>query len=121
VLWDQPDFPSSLDDPDAALFDFERDIMRSTATAPKRRFFRHLSLYSGDEYIKGLSIYVSVHGIVGLEAHFTETSRFSGCRSGCPLYFPLSPGERIAYAWLRIYNAPSLVFAAPALTVSFYH
>ncbi len=119
-MWDQPGFPSTLDDPDATLFDFNRDIMRSTVTAPKRRFFRHLSLYSGDEYIKGLSIHVSGHGIVGLEAHFTRTSQFSGYRSGCEIYFPLHPEERITYAWLRIVNSRSLAFAAPALVVSFY-
>ena len=58
--------------------------------------------------------------MVGLEAYFTGTLRFSRYRSGCPLHFPLSPGERIDYARLRIFNAPSLVFAAPALTMSFY-
>lgn len=120
VVWDQPDFPSTLDDLDAALFDFDRDIMHSNFTAPERRFFRYLSLYSGDEYIKSLSIYVSGHGIVGLEAHFARTSRLSGYRSGCELYFPLWPEEWIAYAWLRIVNSPSPAFAAPALIVSFY-
>jgi hypothetical protein len=43
--------------------------MHSTATPPERRFFRHLSLYSGDEYTNGLSIFVSTNGIVGIEAH----------------------------------------------------
>jgi hypothetical protein len=97
-VWDQPDFPSTLLDPDAALFDFNRDIVRSTTIAPERRFFRYLSLYNEDEYTKGLSIYVSRRGIVGLEAHFTQTSRLSGYRSGCALHFPLYPKERIAYA-----------------------
>jgi len=120
VLWDQADFPFTLDDPDANLFDFDRDIIHSATTASKRRFFRHLSLYSGNEYIKGLCIYVSVQGIVGLEAHFTQTSHYSGYRSGCRLYIPLSPGEQIAYAWLRIYYARSIIFGAPALTVSFH-
>jgi len=120
VVWDRPDFPSSLLDPDAALFDLDRDIIRSITSAPKRRFFRYLPLYCGDEYTKGISIHVSGRGIVGLETHFTRTSQLSGYRSGCALHFPLCPGERIAYAWLRIVNSPSCAFGAPALMVSFY-
>lgn len=120
MVWDQPDFPTTLLNPDVTLFDFNRDIVRSTIIAPERRFFRYLSLYSEDEYMKGLSVYVSSHGIVGLEAHFTSTSRVTGYRSGCALHFPLDPTERVAYAWLRIVNSPSPAFAAPALTVGFY-
>lgn len=121
MVWDQPNFPSTLPDPDAALFDFDRDIAHSTTVAPVRRFFRHLSLYCRDEYINGISIHVAGRGIVGLEAHFAQTSRLSGYRSGCPLYFPLYLEERISYAWLRIFNSPSSAFAAPALTVSFHY
>lgn len=120
MVWDQPDFPSVLRDPDIALFDFDRDIIRSTTIAPQRRFFRYLSLYGEEEYTKGLSIYVSGHGIIGFEAHFKRTSRLSGYRSGCALHFPLCPEEMIAYAWLRIVNSNSPAFAAPALMVGLY-
>jgi hypothetical protein len=120
VVWDQPDFPSTLLDPDATLFDFDRDIIRSVATSAERRFFRYLSLYLKDEYTRGLSVYVSGNGIVGLEVHFTRISRLSGYRSGCALHFSLCPDERIAYVWLRVVNSPSSAFAAPALAVSIY-
>ena len=88
---------------------------------PQRRFFGYLPLYSGIVYINGLTVYLSGNGIVGLEAHFTGTSQLSGSRNGCPEYFPLHPGERIAHAWLRIANSRSRIFAAPALTVSGLH
>jgi hypothetical protein len=91
---------------------------RSPIITCQRRFFRYLSLCNDDEYIKGLTIYQIGNGIVGLEAHFTQTSQLSGCRSDCALYFPLCPNERIAYAWLRILNFDSLAWAAPALVVS---
>ena len=118
---DKPNIPSSLVDPDAALFDFERDIMHSNRpiTNPERRFFRFLPLYNNTEYINGLTLYHTADGIVGLEAHFEQTSQLSGCRDGCALYFPLCPNERIAYAWLRIRDFSSIVWAAPALMVSF--
>ncbi|KAF8847815.1 hypothetical protein BDZ45DRAFT_308153 [Acephala macrosclerotiorum] len=97
VVWDWPDFPSTLLDPESALFDFRRDILHSITEVPRRRFFRYLSLYCGVEYTNGLTVYVSTHGIVGLEAYFTRTSRLSGSRHGCTLYFPLCAQERIVY------------------------
>jgi hypothetical protein len=84
-------------------------------------FFGYLPLYSGSVYISGLTVYLSGNGIIRLEAYFTETSQLSGSRNSCPKYFPLHPSERIAYAWLRIANSRSPVFAAPALTVSGIH
>lgn len=120
MVWDKPDFPSALEDPDTMLFDFDRDIIQSTTRNPARRFFRYLSLYNRDEYAKGLSIYMSRNSIVGLGAHFTRTSQFSGHQYGCELYFPLYDGEQIAYAWLRISSSLSPAFAEPALVVSFY-
>lgn len=121
MVWDKPDFPATLVDPDAVLFDFDRDILHSTPIPPERRFFRYLSLYRGDEYTKGLSIYVSGNGIVGLEAHFASTSRLSGYRSGRVLHFPLYPKERIAYAWIRILTYyGSSAFVNPALMVGSY-
>jgi hypothetical protein len=120
-LWDRPYIPSSLVDPGATLFDFERDIMgfsRSTTANHGRRFLRYISLYNGAEYIRGLTLYHGPSGIVGLEAHFTRTSQLSGNRDGCALYFPLYPEEKIAYTWLRIINFPSLPFFRPALIVS---
>ncbi len=119
-MWDQPDFPSSLLYLDTAFFDFERDISSSQiAENSEVRFFRYLPLYNGKEYIKGLTVYLSVAGIVRLEAHFAISSRFSGCRSGYALYFPLYPKERIAYSWLRVINSP--VFVIPTLTVGSIH
>lgn len=96
-MWDQLDFPSTLLDLDATLFDFDRDIIRSVPTSAKRLFFRYLSLHLKDEYIRGLSVYVSGHSIVGLEVHFTRVSRLLGYRKGCALYFSLCLDERIAY------------------------
>lgn len=117
VVWDRLDFPSALEDPDAALFDFDRDIMQSATIHPKRRFFRYLSLINEGEYANGLSIYMSRSSVVGLGAHFTRTSQFSGNRCGCELYFSLDLRERIAYAWLRIVNSRSAAFATPALAI----
>ncbi|KAL3417177.1 hypothetical protein PVAG01_11177 [Phlyctema vagabunda] len=91
--------------------------MQSTIRNPKRRFLRYLSLYDGDEYAKGFSVYMSRNSIVGLGAHFTRTAQFSGHQHGCELYFPLCDGEQIAYAWLRIPNVLSSAFAEPALVI----
>ncbi|KAH9208844.1 hypothetical protein DL95DRAFT_32875 [Leptodontidium sp. 2 PMI_412] len=117
VVWDQDDFPSTLLDPDVTLFDFDRDVIRSVPRSAKQLFFRYLSLCFKDEYTRGLSVYVSGHGIVGLEAHFSRVSRLSGYRRGCALHFSLCPDERIAYVWLRVVNSPSSAFAAPALVI----
>ncbi|PBP19331.1 hypothetical protein BUE80_DR009929 [Diplocarpon rosae] len=116
-MWDQAGFPSTLLDPDATLFDFERDVIRSVPRSTKRRFFRYLSLFSKDEYTRGLSVYFSGHGIVGLEVHFSRVSKLSGYREGCELHLSLCPGERIARVWLRTVNSPSTAFAAPALVI----
>ncbi|KAK0119426.1 hypothetical protein ONS95_010878 [Cadophora gregata] len=113
LQWDKPEFPSALEDPDATLFDFDRDIVHSTTRDPRRRFFRYLSVFDQGECIKGLSVYMSRNSIVGLGAHFTRRSQFSGHQCGCELYFPLHDGEQIAYAWLRFPNA----FAEPALMI----
>jgi len=102
-----------------ALFDFNRDIL-SITKAPTRHFFRYISLYNGYEHIKGLTIYNSVSGIVGLEAYFNRGLQLSGYRTGCALHFPLHAKERIAYAWLRIINSNSPAFAEPALIVGFF-
>jgi hypothetical protein len=118
-VWDWPDFPSTLFDPESALFDFRRDILHSTTEVPRRCFLRYLSLYCEMEYTNGLTVYMSTRGIVGLEAHFTRTSRLSGSRHGCALHFPLCAQERIVYTWLRIVNSISPAFIAPVLTVGF--
>lgn len=115
MVWDKSDFSSALEDPDAVLFDFDRDIVLSTTRNAKRRFFRHLSLHNRDEYATGLSVYLSTNSIISLKVHFTRSSHCSGNQSGCELYFPLYDDEQIAYAWLRLPNA----FAEPALVVSF--
>jgi hypothetical protein len=119
VMWDCPDFPCVLSDPESTLFNFHRDILRSVTDIPQRCFFRYLPLYCKMEHTNGLTVYVSTRGIVGLEAHFTRSSRMSGSRHGCALYFPLCTQERIVYTWLRIVNSPSPVFIAPMLTVRF--
>lgn len=64
----------------------------------------------------GLAMYHSGNGIVGLEAHFTRSSRLSGSRRGCPIYFPLGSKERIDFVWRRVYNK-SPVQKAPTLIV----
>jgi hypothetical protein len=123
---DQPLIPTCQDQlftyPNAAIFNFGRNVrVFDPPLIPtcQRRFFRYLSLYNGDEYIKGLTIYQTNNNIIGLEAHFTQTSQLSGCRIGSAIYFPLAPNERIAYAWLRVidFNSP-LAWAPPALVVS---
>jgi hypothetical protein len=91
---------------------------QSSVATRERRFFRYLPLFNDAEYIKGLTVYQNGNGITGLEAHFTQSSLLSGCRDGCALYILLCPGERIAYAWLRILNYYSIAFAAPTLIVS---
>jgi len=117
VVWDQADFPSTLLDPDATLFDFDRDVMHFEPRSAQRRFFRYLSLWSKDEYTRGISVYISGHGIVGLEVHFTSFSRLSGTRKGCTLHLSFCPDERIAHVWLRVLNTPSSAFATPALVI----
>jgi hypothetical protein len=77
-----------------------------------------VSLWSKDEYVKALSVYFS-GGIVGFEVHFTRSSRLLGSRQGCTLHFSLLPDERIAHVWLRVLSLRTLVFAAPALVVSY--
>jgi len=121
VVWDQADFPSTLLDPDATLFDFDRDVMHFEPRSAQRRFFRYLSLWSKDEYTRGISVYISGHGIVGLEVHFTSFSRLSGTRKGCTLHLSFCPDERIAHVWLRVLNTPSSAFATPALVVSIWY
>ncbi|KAF4619056.1 hypothetical protein G7Y89_g14789 [Cudoniella acicularis] len=120
ILWNQPDIPTSFSAPEAALFDFDRDIIgssRPTLQNPQPRYFEYLSLFSGNEHINGLTVYLSGNGMVGLEAHFTRTSQLLGSRDGCSKYLPLDPSERIALTWLRIVNSRSPAFAAPTLTI----
>ncbi|RDL41647.1 uncharacterized protein BP5553_01626 [Venustampulla echinocandica] len=117
TLWDHPSPPSV--NPDAAIFDFERDIIGSIRPdkAPRKRFYRYLPLLQGNEYVSGLTIYLTGNGILGLEAHFTKTSHLSGCRKGCAIHFSLHPRERIVYAWLRTLDLPSPALAIPTLRI----
>jgi hypothetical protein len=118
-LWDRPDFPTSLTDPDKAMFSF---IGRETIYGyimPEQRFFRYLPLRSNTLYTSGLTIYWQGNGMVGLEAQFKGASSYlSGSRHGVALHYPLSPGEQVAYVWLRIIPGPSYLFATPSFTVS---
>ncbi|CZT42360.1 uncharacterized protein RSE6_02229 [Rhynchosporium secalis] len=119
ILWDQPDIPDTLCDPDKELFDFKRDISLSYER-PKRRqlsYFGYLPLFSDNEYVTDLTVYVSRNGIVGIESHFTKRSRLIGDRNGCPKYFPFHSGEQIAFTWLCIINSDSYAFAAPTVTI----
>lgn len=119
ILWDQPDIPSLLPNPDEALFDFRRDIIRSSRlTRRQPRCFGYLPLLNDNEYVNGLTVYLSGNGMVGMESHFTKVSRLIGGRNGCPKYFPFDSGEQIAFTWLRIINVQSYAFAAPTVTVS---
>ncbi len=121
-MWDQPNFPSAIVDPKTSLFDYHRDLAGFSSTVsntPKRRFFRYLPLYSCDEYFTGLTVYTTSVSVVGLEAHFRRGSRLLGFRIGCPQHFPLQANERIAYAWLRIYDIESLGFNQRSLAVSY--
>ncbi|XMA10555.1 hypothetical protein WAI453_003346 [Rhynchosporium graminicola] len=119
ILWDQPDIPDTLCDPDKELFDFKRDISPSYER-PKRRqlsYFGYLPLFSDNEYVTGLTVYVSGNGIIGIESHFTKRSRLIGDRNGCPKYFPFHSGEQIAFTWICIINSDSYAFAAPTVTI----
>ncbi|KAF8859338.1 hypothetical protein BDZ45DRAFT_673304 [Acephala macrosclerotiorum] len=89
---DQPDIPTSLADPEAALFDFNRDIIGSShhIQNSQPRCFEYLPLFSGNEYASGLTVHFSGNGITGLEAHFTRTSQLSGSRDGCSKYLPFN-------------------------------
>ncbi|KAE8440308.1 hypothetical protein EG329_009453 [Mollisiaceae sp. DMI_Dod_QoI] len=115
ILWDQPTVPVSLTLPRTANLHSDQprpDLISS----PQTRYFRYLPLLEGNEYATGLAMYHSGNGIVGLEAHFTRTSRLSGSRNGCPIYFPLGSKERIDFVWRRVQNTSS-VQATPSLTI----
>ncbi|KAK0111101.1 hypothetical protein ONS95_001479 [Cadophora gregata] len=118
VFWDQPDIPDTVYNPDKELFDFKRDMSRSYELDKSRlRYFGYLPLLSDNSYANSLTVYLSANGIVGIESHFTKTSRLIGRREGCPRHFPFHPGERIAFAWLCIINSESYAMAAPAMTI----
>lgn len=122
ILWDQIAVPSSLSEPNATLFDFDRDINKESScylqpSPTSARLFRYLSLYNKDEYVKGLTVFVSGNGISGIQAHFTKKSFFSGSRNGCARYFLLGADERIIYVWLRIILSSFAVLAQPSLVV----
>jgi hypothetical protein len=108
-----------LFDSDTALFDFDQDFISliQPNKIRQQRFFRYLPLFSGNEYIISLTVYVSRNGIVRLKAYFTRTSRLLDSRKGCKIHFPLYSNKQIVYAWLRIVDFRSAVFAAPALAV----
>ena len=111
--------PAYLTDPDAAFFDDEITHAYSRPHSPDRwRFFRLLPLLSNNEYIRGLTVYVWGNNTVGLEAHFTSSTKLSGYQNGCPIHCSLHPNERIAYVWLRIADSSSIAFAIPAIVVS---
>lgn len=82
------------------------------------QFFTYLSLYENNDHASGLTLYMSGHGVNGLEAHFSGVSRLSGNRKGCPRYFAFDPKERIAYAWLQFPNYESRAPVFPSLIVS---
>jgi hypothetical protein len=65
------------------------------------QFFRYLPLHVKNRYAKGITVYISDDGILGLEAHFDNHSRMSDLRSGYALYFHFRPTEQIAYIWIR--------------------
>ncbi|RDL39087.1 uncharacterized protein BP5553_03427 [Venustampulla echinocandica] len=119
IMWDQYNFPSSFVDPESALLVCRgnpRNPSRFAKTL-RRRFFRYLDLFHGDEYISGLTIYTSSSSMVGLEAHFRQTTRLLGFRVGCPQYFPMQENERVAYIWLHIDDDYSLAYNQPALDI----
>lgn len=121
IMWDQPDFPPSIVDPETAFFDYDPNMAGSNypiLRSRNRHFFRYLPLYNGDEYIVGLTVYTFGGNVTGVEAHFKRVSRLSGLRLGCPQYFPLQPNERIAYIWLRVYELDSPVFCQRTFDVS---
>lgn len=105
--------------PDVLLWDFpwNQPEFNNPCSRAYWRFLRYLPLLSGNEYVKGLTVYISGNNTVGLEAHFNESSQLSGHRKGCPIHFPLYPNERIAHVWLRFVNSPSIVFAMPAVVI----
>ncbi|KAH9222306.1 hypothetical protein DL95DRAFT_171971 [Leptodontidium sp. 2 PMI_412] len=89
ILWDQPDIPTALCNPNEELFDFRRDFSRwyELSKSPQPRYFGYLPLFSNNEYANGLTVYLSKNGIVGMESHFAKTSRLIGNRDGCPSHF----------------------------------
>lgn len=121
LVWDQSDFPSSLVEPELELAGRLRSLggfNQSSSGTPQRRFFRFLNLFLGDEYITGLTVYTNFGIMVGLEAHFRQTSRLLGFRIGCPQYFPLLKNERIAYIWLHTDDYHGETYSRQFLDVS---
>jgi hypothetical protein len=119
ILWNRPDFPASLTDPEEELFSFIGRGSIYGRVMPRQRFFQYLPLCFNKLYTSGLTVYWHGNGIVGLEAHFKEAlSLYCGSRNGVALYYPFSPGERVSRIWLRIIPGPSYLFAAPSLLVS---
>lgn len=76
-------------------------------------FIRYLPLFCGKEAAKGLTMFCSPTGIIGMASHFQHTTFFSGYRDGLPTYISFLPGEGIKNVWYRLgegnLDAPGMV------------
>ena len=130
IVWDRPDHPpiDTLSDPGSALFDYDPQRDFDDAASERQpfshvRMFKYLPFMKGRDYMTGLTIYCGTAGgddglrMTGIEAHFGPTSQLSGSREGCAMYFHFSPGEKIAYMWLRSCGDPWSGYLRPSLVV----
>ena len=91
---------------------------RSPANYPRWSTHSYLSFGSEGNYTTGIIAHCLGSRVVGL-ASFTPTAKRIGYAVGHPMYFPISPDERIVSVWVTC-SRPVLdgVFAGPCLHVS---
>jgi hypothetical protein len=87
-------------------------------STPNPQFFRCLPLQNKNRYAKGMTVYISDEGIVGLEAHFDNHSQISGLRRGCAFYYQFHATEQIAYVWIHVPHENLRTILASAIQVS---
>ena len=114
LMWDRPDFPPHL---------MERDTLTDEAiwlrhiSSSRFEFIRYLPLFCGKEAAKGLTMFCSPTGVIGMAAHFKHTTFYSGYRDGLPVYIPFVQGEGIRNMWYRLgegsLDSPGMVVCSP--------
>lgn len=102
-MWDRSDYPNHIVDR-TTLKDEAIWLLRPIIG--QFDFIRYLPFFRGTELARGVTVFCSSSGIIGMAAHFKDDTYFSGYRDGVPMYASFSEGEAIKNIWYRLCERP---------------